>query len=70
MIGPFILIVIGIIFFILGFFFWDTYDFFDAAPLSWIIGLLMIAFGIISFFNHDIFNVVFHNLTALLHYKG
>ncbi|PEC50912.1 hypothetical protein COJ46_01385 [Bacillus sp. AFS077874] len=73
MFGAIILIIIGLIFFPLGWFFWkmnvSEYDPF-LALLIWIICFLMLPLGILALFNHEILNMVFDKLShfRLLHH--
>jgi hypothetical protein len=54
MIGSFNLIIIEMVFFLLGLYFWEMDLSFEAGPVCWLIGLLLMAFGIIALFNHSI----------------
>jgi hypothetical protein len=65
MIGSFILIIIGMVFFLLGLYFLEMDLSFEAGPVCWLIGLLLIAFGIIALFNHSIVDVLLRYLNSL-----
>ena len=65
MIGSFILIIIGMVFFLLGLYFWEMDLSFEAGPVCWLIGLLLMAFGIIALFNHSIVDVLLRYLNSL-----
>ena len=64
------LIIIGCVIIYLGYLLWnygDEYSFY-AAPVCWIVGVLLIPIGILTLFNHAILNDVLQSLALLLHH--
>ncbi|MEH7419584.1 hypothetical protein V7266_30595 [Neobacillus drentensis] len=62
-------IIIGCLFILFGYFilnYGDQYSY-QAAPICWIIGLLLIPIGVLTIFNPAILKDLLHSLALLLH---
>ncbi|PFN76992.1 hypothetical protein COJ85_32210 [Bacillus sp. AFS076308] len=62
MLAALIVIVIGILFILLGSLFWNKGLTEEAAPICWIIGLILFSLGFVSLFNHKILEILFNYL--------
>ncbi|PLS01868.1 hypothetical protein CVD27_23250 [Neobacillus cucumis] len=62
MLAALMVIVIGILFILLGWYFWNHALTEDTAPYCWIIAIIFISLGFVSLFNHKILEILFHYL--------
>ncbi|MEH7417948.1 hypothetical protein V7266_21985 [Neobacillus drentensis] len=60
--AAFVVLVIGILFILLGSIFWNLGLTEEAAPISWIIGLILISLGFVSLFNNKLLEILFNYL--------
>jgi hypothetical protein len=58
-------IAVGILFIFLGWFFWHQDMTEEAAPICWIIGLILFSLGFVSIFDHEFLKILFHYLPSV-----
>jgi hypothetical protein len=59
-----IVIAVGILFILLGWFLWQNVVTEEAAPFCWIIGVILFSLGFLSLFNNEILVILSHYLPS------